>query len=137
MNANENLEKHYSLLLGISSPWSVETVELNIAAKKVDIEVSYDEREAVECPDCGKKCPRKDHTEKRTWRHLDTMQFQTLIHARIPRAQCEAHGVRNVKLPWSEPYSRFTLLFVKFAIDVIKACGNVSDAAAPFELELG
>ncbi|EQA78928.1 hypothetical protein LEP1GSC193_3089 [Leptospira alstonii serovar Pingchang str. 80-412] len=25
------------------------------------------------------------------------MQFQTLIHARIPRAQCEAHGVRNVK----------------------------------------
>ncbi|EQA82339.1 hypothetical protein LEP1GSC193_1044 [Leptospira alstonii serovar Pingchang str. 80-412] len=41
------------------------------------------------------------------------MQFQTLIHARIPRAQCEAHGVRNVKLPWSEPYSRFTLLFVK------------------------
>ncbi|EQA80045.1 transposase [Leptospira alstonii serovar Pingchang str. 80-412] len=37
-------------------------------------------------------------------------------------------------MPWSEPYSRFTLLFVKFAIDVIKACGNVSDAAALLNL---
>lgn len=40
MNPNENLEIHYSLLLGISSPWSVETVELNVSAKKVGIEVS-------------------------------------------------------------------------------------------------
>ncbi|MDO6383055.1 transposase family protein, partial [Leptospira santarosai] len=77
MNPNEKLEIHYSHLLGISSPWSVESVELNVTAKRVDIEVVYDEKEMVECPDCGKQCPRKDHTEKRTWRHLDTMQFQT------------------------------------------------------------
>ncbi|MDI7191595.1 ISL3 family transposase [Leptospira santarosai] len=129
MNPNEKLEIHYSHLLGISSPWSVESVELNVTAKRVDIEVVYDEKEMVECPDCGKQCPRKDHTEKRTWRHLDTMQFQTLIYARIPRVQCKEHGVKNANVPWSEPYSRFTLLFVKFAIDVIKACGTVSDAA--------
>ncbi|EMM77429.1 hypothetical protein LEP1GSC040_1664 [Leptospira santarosai str. 2000030832] len=36
-------------------------------------------------------------------------------------------GVKNVNVPWSEPYSRFTLPFVKFAIYVIKACA--SDAA--------
>ncbi|EMF91007.1 hypothetical protein LEP1GSC005_4047 [Leptospira santarosai str. ST188] len=52
-----------------------------------------------------------------------------MIYARIPRVQCKEHGVKNANVPWSEPYSRFTLLFVKFAIDVIKACGTVSDAA--------
>ncbi|EMO89782.1 transposase family ISL3 helix-turn-helix domain protein [Leptospira noguchii str. 2001034031] len=122
MNPNEKLEIHNSLLLGISSPWSVESVELNVTTKRVDIEVVYDEKEMVECSDCGKSCPRKDHTEKRTWRHLDTMQFQTLIHARIPRVQCKDHGVKNANVPWSEPYSRFMLLFVKFAINIIKAC---------------
>ncbi|ONF93337.1 ISL3 family transposase, partial [Leptospira santarosai] len=54
MNPNEKLEIHYSHLLGISSPWSVESVELNVTAKRVDIEVVYDEKEMVECPDCGK-----------------------------------------------------------------------------------
>lgn len=134
MNPDEDLEAHYSLLLGVSHPWEVQSVKLDMPGKKVDIEVVYGEGEAVECPECGKACPKKDHTEKRTWRHLDTMQFQTLIHARIPRAQCDEHGVKNVKVPWSEPYSRFTLLFVRFAIDVIKACGNVSDAAELLKL---
>ncbi|EPE83498.1 hypothetical protein LEP1GSC021_1647 [Leptospira noguchii str. 1993005606] len=55
MNPNEKLEAHYSLLLGILSPWSVESVELNVTTKRVDIEVVYDEKEMVECPDCGKR----------------------------------------------------------------------------------
>lgn len=130
MISKDDLETHYSKLVGIESPWTVKSVDLNIEEHKVDIEVFYDPGEQVECPTCGEKCPRKDHTEKRTWRHLDTMQFQTLLHARIPRAQCPEHGIKNIKTPWSEPYSRFTLLFVRFAIDVIKACGNLSDAAA-------
>ena len=134
MTSKEDLETHYSKLLGIESPWTVNSVNLDLPANKVDIEVSYNPNEKVECPVCGEKCSRKDHTEKRTWRHLDTMQFQTLLHARIPRAQCPEHGIKNIKTPWSEPYSRFTLLFVRFAIDVIKACGNLSDAAALLRL---
>ncbi|EMN02543.1 hypothetical protein LEP1GSC035_2532 [Leptospira noguchii str. 2007001578] len=48
MNPNEKLEAHNSLLLGILSPWSVESVELNVTTKRVDIEVVYDEKEMVE-----------------------------------------------------------------------------------------
>ena len=32
--------------------------------------------------------PTFDHADERTWRHLDTCQFQTHLHAEIPRVQC-------------------------------------------------
>ena len=31
-----------------------------------------------------------------------------------------AHGVRQVLLPWAEPHARFTALFERLAIDVLK-----------------
>jgi len=51
---------------------------------------------------------------------LDSCQFQTFLHARPPRDDCPEHGVRQVRLPWAEPNSRFTLLFERFAIDVLR-----------------
>jgi transposase len=46
------------------------------------------------------------------WRHLDTCQYQTFLHARVPRVACPTHGVRQVRVPWAEARSRFTLLMV-------------------------
>lgn len=61
-----------------------------------------------------------DHAEERVWRHLASCQFQTFLHARPPRMNCSKHGVRQVRLPWAEPHSRFRLLFERFAIDVLR-----------------
>ena len=61
-----------------------------------------------------------DHGEERTWRHLDSCQFQTYLHARPPRVACPEHGVRQVRLPWAEPRARFTTLFERLAIDVLR-----------------
>lgn len=83
----------------------------------------------VECPECGAECSIADHAPERTWRHLDTMQFETRLCARTPRANCKACGVKTIKVPWASKHSRFTLLFESFAIQVIKACGNVKNAA--------
>lgn len=44
---------------------------------------------------------------ERTWRHLDTCQFQTLLTARLPRVDCPEHGVSQVAAPWAEPRGRF------------------------------
>ncbi|MBK7152405.1 MAG: transposase family protein [Sandaracinaceae bacterium] len=65
-------------------------------------------------------CPIHDHTPARTWRHLDTCQYRTLLHAGPPRVRCEEYGVRQVVLPWAEAKSQFTLLFERFAIDMLK-----------------
>ena len=56
------------------------------------------------------------------WRHLDSCQFQTHLHARIPRVDCGEHGVVQITVPWAEPRSRFTLLFERLAIDVLRQC---------------
>ena len=72
------------------------------------------------CPECGKDCGLHDHDEERTWRHLDSCQFQTFLHARIPRVRWDDHGVKQARVPWAEPKSRFTLLFEHLAIDVLQ-----------------
>lgn len=112
----------YQTLLGLNSPWYVAKVDLAVAEGQVHVWVEHGESNWM-CPECGERCALYDHAEERTWRHLDTMQYTTLLHARAPRVSCEEHGVRQVRLPWSEPKSRFTILFEAFAITVLQAVG--------------
>ena len=74
------------------------------------------------CPECDLEFPTYDHAEERAWRHLDSLQFLTFLHARPPRVNCPEHGVHQVHLPWAEPMSRFTTLFERMAVDVLKEC---------------
>lgn len=122
-----DLNRHYSLLLGLGEELTVTRVELQMAEKRVDIHVDYQPKSAI-CPQCGALAPVYDSQPERTWRHLDTMQFETLIHARTPRVHCPEHGVQVIELPWAEKYSRFTLLFEVFAIAVIQGAKSGTDA---------
>jgi transposase len=94
-------------------------VELAVTKGNVGIWVEHEAGARFACPVCSVECAVYDHAEERTWRRLDTMQLQTLLHARIPRVNCSEHGVRQVRVPWAEPKSRFTLLFERLAIDVM------------------
>ena len=117
----------YQYLLGLQSPWTVSRVILDINGQRVDVWAEHPEDVAWVCPHCTKRLPLYDHAEERTWRHLDSCQFQTHLHARIPRVACGEHGVVQVTVPWAEPRSRFTLLFERLAIDVLRQC-DVSGA---------
>jgi transposase len=128
MSIDNELQKHYALLLGIGSPWQVKAVALKLAEKQVDIELGWQWGSAAQCPECGRECSIHDSAPERTWRHLDTMQFETLIRARAPRSDCPEHGVKTMKVPWAAPQGRFTLLFERFAVDVLLACASVSQA---------
>ena len=130
MSMDSELQKHYALLLGIGSPWEVKTVDLNLEAKKVEIELGWQWGAAAKCPECGRECSIHDCAPERTWRHLDTMQFTTLIRARTPRADCPEHGVKTMQVPWAAPQGRFTLLFERFAVEVLLASASVSQACA-------
>jgi len=128
MSMDNELQKHYAMLLGIGSPWEVKAVELKLAEKKVEIELGWQWGSAAKCPECGRECSIHDRAPERTWRHLDTMQFTTLIRARTPRADCPEHGVKTMQVPWAAPQGRFTLLFERFAVEVLLACASVSQA---------
>ena len=117
----------YQYVLGLKSPWAVSRVEVNVTRQCVDVWAEHSEDAVWVCPRCTKTLPLYDHAAERTWRHLDSCQFQTHLHARIPRVECGEHGVVQVAVPWAEPRSRFTLLFERFAIDVLSQC-DVSGA---------
>jgi transposase len=121
---SQSLNSHYSLLLGIQSPWKVANVNLEMEGKRVVIDVSHGPGK-VACPDCGKLSPQRDLAPARSWRHLDTMNFETIIQASVPRCNCPDCGVKTVAIPWAGKHSRFTLMFEAFAIEVLRMAGSL------------
>ena len=113
----------YHHLLGIEEPWHVVHVDLDIETEAVRVYVDFDGPKAsFRCPECGQFANLYDRRETRSWRHLDSCQFQTYLVASLPRVSCRQHGVLTANVFWAEPNSRFTALFERFAIDVLKAC---------------
>jgi transposase len=109
----------YRHLLGLEPPWTVANVELKVKEQRVDVWAEHADS-PWPCAECGKPLPLYDHAPERCWRHLDSCQFMTYLHARIPRVDCPEHGVRQIRVPWAEPKSRFTILFERLAIEVLK-----------------
>src|SRR6266550_2287253 len=118
----------YQHLLGLGEPWTVERVELDMAKMHVEVYAGHAPGARFACPECAKVLAVYDHLAERVWRHLDSCQFLTFLHARPPRVACPEHGVRQVRLPWADSGSRFTHLFEVLAIDVLLAA-NVKRAA--------
>ncbi len=118
----------YQRILGLEWPWEVGRVELDVKQQRGDVYAEHIKRKTWPCPECGAACGLHDHDQEWTWRHLDSCQFQTSLHASVPRIRCEVHGVRRVRVPWAEPRSRFTLLFERFAIDVLLETGVLGAA---------
>jgi len=110
----------YRHLLGVENPWFVSEVQLDVKEQRVDVWIEHPKGLQWPCPECGTGGTLHDHAEERVWRHLDSCQFQTFLHARPPRVVCSEHGVRQVRLPWAGPHARFTVLFERFAIEVLR-----------------
>jgi transposase len=109
----------YATILGIAPPWDVTRVELDDAAKVVHVWLEEQTGTSFTCPECLAISPLHDHVERR-WRHLDTYQYETQLHARVPRVHCATHGVKTVPVSWATPHSRFTVLFERLAIAWLK-----------------
>lgn len=108
----------YEKILGVTPPWGVDDVKVDVGAQEVVVRLSST-AEALVCPECGGACPGYDSKERR-WRHLDTCQMTTTLVASVPRVKCDVHGVKQVRVPWAEERSRFTALFEALAIDWLK-----------------
>lgn len=120
--------EHYRLLLGLDDSWDVVRVDLSLENKRVEIFLEY-VATGGSCPECLGQAPLADHAPERKWRHLDTMQFETILIAKTPRTRCAKCGVLTTTVPWAGKHSRFTAMFEALAIEVIHACSNVKAAA--------
>lgn len=109
----------YATILGIRSPWRVAAVDLDAQSEEVSVTIEAESDARLVCPTCERPCSRYD-ARRRSWRHLDTCQFKTLLVADVPRVQCAEHGVLQVRVPWAEPGSGFTALMEALIIDWLK-----------------
>jgi len=118
----------FERLLGIRPPWRVREVVLRMDEPHPrrrgrlvggTVEIHVEHGGETRCPECGARCPGYD-TRHRRWRHLDTMQHQTRVHAEVPRVRCAEHGVHQLKVPWADEGSRFTALFEAEAIEWLR-----------------
>jgi len=121
----------YTQILGLQLPWQVAAVELDRPGRQVTVRVLAPDGPFV-CPRCGQPSPGYDKRWQR-WRHLDTMQYHTILEAEVPRVQCRDHGVLTVAVPWAEAGTGFTALFEALVIDWL---GEASLHAVATQLRL-
>lgn len=108
----------YAQILGLQAPWYVSAVLLNRSDSNVTVQVAAHSVQWC-CPRCNKPSPRYDKRICR-WRHLDTMQYHTILEAQVPRVKCDEHGVLMVNVPWAESGSGYTALFESVVIDWLR-----------------
>ncbi|MFT6221693.1 MAG: transposase [Candidatus Endobugula sp.] len=96
-------------------------------AQEVEVIIEYTDDQGA-CPECGVIYPKHDDRMERTWRHLDTMQFVTKLHCKLPRVRCKNHGVNSLNTPWAGENSRFTLLSEALAVRVLIVARSIEEA---------
>ena len=106
-----------SLGLGLQEPWKItgQTLDTEKTPHELRLEVSAERGAKYPCPECGAMCNAHDFITK-TWRHLNFFQHHCYVTAPVPRVRCLEHGVKQIKVPWARPGSKFTLLFEEAAI---------------------
>ncbi|MFK7936424.1 MAG: ISL3 family transposase [Saprospiraceae bacterium] len=115
------LTNFYAQILGIKLPWQISDAKIDSSDKSVHITVSHGSGSKFPCKHCQNLCPVHDHGKLRTWRHLDTCDHYTYLHASVPRIKCLEHGVCTIEPSWSRANSRFTLQFESFIIDTLQS----------------
>src|SRR5215210_8183811 len=118
----------YRSLLQLSADWSVSKIETTHEDQSIHVYLSY-VGDGAPSPQTGECCPIYDYREERQWRHLDTMQYRTYLHARVPRVRLPNGEVVTVRVPWADAQSHHTLLFEAMAIAWLQASKNQTQTA--------
>ncbi len=101
-----SLKEFYAQSMELKAPWKVVEVKIDVEARQVRIRLECARGEVWGDPDTNERAEIMDW-EERTWRHLDTCQFETIITARVPRLLLKSgrtvrpgcHGRRRVGAP--------------------------------------
>ena len=119
----------FTQLLGLCSPWKITEVTPDLDNKSITIRIEWSKREKGQCPESKTFCQVYNHREKHAWRHLDTMQFKTLLIYPVPRVNCKEREIKSLHVSWADMKGRFTILLECFAIDVLQSANNKKKAA--------
>ena len=102
-----NEKELFNTALGIESPWRVAAIDLDVKNRKVEVRVECEQ--TVWADPATRERLLVHGYEERRWRHLDTMQFETYITARVPRLKYPDGRTELLEVPWADAYARHTL----------------------------
>ena len=60
----------YGRILGITAPWRVERVELQLKQGEVHVYLAHGDKPEWPCAECGASCALYDHQPERQWRQM-------------------------------------------------------------------
>jgi len=110
----------FTVALGLQSPWKVEDIRFEPEAGDIHFDVACAANQ-LGCPVRGEADQPVHDRKKRSWQHLHFFQYKALIHTRSPRITCGGGGeTTQVKVPWANERSGFTLQFEALAITLAK-----------------
>jgi len=113
--------------IGVESPWSVQDVQIDLEAQRVEVHVEC--TPTVWADPATQQRVHLHGYESRRWRHLDTMQFETWIVARVPRLKYPDGRTELLSIPWAETHSRHTLFLKHGPSKFFKPAGPSKTAA--------
>jgi transposase IS204/IS1001/IS1096/IS1165 family protein len=97
----------FTQALGVQPPWVIKDVRMDLEAQRVEVEVECTQTVWAD-PETRQRLHVHGY-EQRRWRHLDTMQFETIIVAEVPRLKYPDGHTELLPVAWAEPHSRHTL----------------------------
>jgi len=109
--------------LDIQDPWFVSYREFDKEQEQLHIYLNFKRGAKFMCSNCGSaNNPVHDVLNgDRTWRHLNFFQYQTIIHARLPRVACKSCGkIHTIHVPWARPSAGFSWNFEAYALSLMK-----------------
>jgi transposase len=119
----------YGKLLRLCEEWEVRSVSLDEASENLHIEIGYKFDYWVD-KSTGEEFPLFDFRAERTWRHLDCMDYKTIVHCRLPRIKTCDGKVHTIEYDWAEAGFSHTKKFEDLCIKAFQATHCQKSAAA-------
>lgn len=113
-------------LLGLSKPWSVDRVELELEQSRITVHVECERGTVWGEPETERGRVHIHGWVERSWLHLYTCQFETCIVAKVPRLKFKSGRVEEAVVPWAQRYSRIMSMMEAFAVRLLQAAANIS-----------
>jgi len=123
-----NIKEFYGQSLGVKTPWKVTEVSIDSGSRQVRVRVECARGVPWADPETRERAAIKDWQE-RTWRHLDTCEYETVISASVPRIILSDGRTMMVSVPWAEAGGRFTRSFEGHVIELLTQCRTVKGTA--------
>ncbi|MFQ6084608.1 MAG: ISL3 family transposase, partial [Candidatus Aminicenantia bacterium] len=112
--------KFFEEILNLGDSWKVTDLKLDESTNSIKIRIEFIRGSPFQCKECRTFSSSVYDHKEREWRHLSIFQYSCYLVGDIPRIECPKCGtIRQVKVPWADPYMRYTYEFENYILSLL------------------